>query len=196
MSSNFVKKKRITALIVRRINNVTIIISQSDFLKNRYVGQLYKNVVSEERRDIFFDNNVYINLYKSGISVFKNNSIFGVGTKNYRVATCDGNKSYNEDYYCSTHPHQIYIEFLSEHGIFGSIICLLVLFCLIFKNIKNIIYSKNYIQIGTFVYILTNFIPLIPSGSFFSDFNITFFMINLSIMYAVSNKTNIFEIKK
>ena len=175
---------------------ITIIISQSDYLKNRYVGQLYKNVVTEEKRDIFFDNNVYINLYKSGINVFKKNSIFGVGTKNYRVATCDGNKSYNEDYYCSTHPHQIYIEFLSEHGIFGSIICFLVLFRLIFKNIKNIIYSKNYIQIGTFVYILTNFIPLIPSGSFFSDFNITFFMINLSIMYAVSNKTNIFEIKK
>ena len=165
-------------------------------MKNRYVGQLYKNVVTEEKRDIFFDNNVYINLYKSGINVFKKNSIFGVGTKNYRIATCDGNKSYNEDYYCSTHPHQIYIEFLSEHGILGSIICFLVLFCLIFINLKNIIYSKNYIQIGAFVYILTNFIPFIPSGSFFSDFNITFFMINLSIMYAVSNKTNIFEIKK
>ena len=50
---------------------ITIIISQSDYLKNRYVGQLYKNVVTEEKRDIFFDNNVYINLYKSGINVFK-----------------------------------------------------------------------------------------------------------------------------
>ena len=43
------------------------------------------------------------------------------------------------------------------------------------------------------IYILTNFIPMIPSGAFFSDFNITFYMINLSLMYAVSNKTNIFE---
>ena len=193
---DYFKLKSKLIFLISIIMLITIIISQSDYLKNRYVGQLYKNVVTEEKRDIFFDNNVYINLYKSGINVFKKNSIFGVGTKNYRIATCDGNKSYNEDYYCSTHPHQIYIEFLSEHGIFGSIICFLVLFRLIFKNIKNIIYSKNYIQIGTFVYILTNFIPLIPSGSFFSDFNITFFMINLSIMYAVSNKTNIFEIKK
>ena len=60
---------------------------------------------------------------------------------------------------------------------------------------RNIIDSKNYIQIGTFVFILVNFIPLIPSGAFFSDFNITFFMLNLSLMYAVSNKTNIFENK-
>ena len=132
---DYFKLKSKLIFLISIIMFITIIISQSDFLKNRYVGQLYKNVVSEERRDIFFDNNVYINLYKSGISVFKNNSIFGVGTKNYRVATCDGNKSYNEDYYCSTH-HQIYIEFLSEHGIFGSIICFLVLFRLIFKNIK------------------------------------------------------------
>ena len=193
---DYFKLKSKLIFLISIIMLITIIISQSDFLKNRYVGQLYKNVVTEEKRDIFFDNNVYINLYKSGINVFKKNSIFGVGTKNYRIATCDGNKSYNEDYYCSTHPHQIYIEFLSEHGILGSIICFLVLFCLIFINLKNIIYSKNYIQIGAFVYILTNFIPFIPSGSFFSDFNITFFMINLSIMYAVSDKTNIFEIKK
>tara|TARA_B100000242_G_scaffold9386_1_gene6175 strand:+ start:359 stop:1615 length:1257 start_codon:yes stop_codon:yes gene_type:complete len=193
---DYFKLKSKLIFLISIIMLITIIISQSDYLKNRYVGQLYKNVVTEEKRDIFFDNNVYINLYKSGINVFKKNSIFGVGTKNYRIATCDGNKSYNEDYYCSTHPHQIYIEFLSEHGILGSIICFLVLFCLIFINLKNIIYSKNYIQIGAFVYILTNFIPFIPSGSFFSDFNITFFMINLSIMYAVSDKTNIFEIKK
>jgi len=193
---DYFKLKSKLIFLISIIMLITIIISQSDFLKNRYVGQLYKNLVTEEKRDIFFDNNVYINLYKSGINVFKKNSIFGVGTKNYRIATCDGNKSYNEDYYCSTHPHQIYIEFLSEHGILGSIICFLVLFCLIFINLKNIIYSKNYIQIGAFVYILTNFIPFIPSGSFFSDFNITFFMINLSIMYAVSDKTNIFEIKK
>ena len=36
---------------------------------------------------------------------------------------------------------------------------------------------------------------MIPSGAFFSDFNITFFMLNLSLMYAVSDKTNIFKDK-
>ena len=55
--------------------------------------------------------------------------------------------------------------------------------------------SKNYIQIGSFIYLLINFIPLLPSGSFFSDFNLTLFMINFSIMYAVNDKTNIFYSK-
>ena len=69
------------------------------------------------------------------------------------------------------------------------------LFCFFFINLKNIIYSKNYIQIGAFVYILTNFIPFIPSGSFFSDFNITFFMINLSIMYALKKVIKLIYLK-
>ena len=53
--------------------------------------------------------------------------------------------------------------------------------------------NKNYIQIGALIYLLMNFLPLIPSGSFFSDFNITLFMMNFSLLYAVNSKTNIFE---
>ena len=75
----------------------------------------------------------------------------------------------------------------------SSIILLSILFSLTFRILRKIIETKNYIQIGALIYILINFIPMIPSGAFFSDFNITFYMINLSLMYAVSNKTNIFE---
>ena len=177
------------------ISLTSLIIAKSDFLKNRYIGQIYNNIIYEEKRDYFLENNVYIKLYRSGLSVFKNHPLIGVGTKNYRVATCGQEKSIKKDYYCSTHPHQIYIEFLAEHGIIGSLISFSIFFYLIFKNLGKIIQSKNYIQIGAFIYILINFIPIIPSGSFFSDFNITFFMLNLSLMYAVDAKTNIFELK-
>ena len=178
------------------ISLISLIIIKSDFLKNRYIGQLYNNIIYEEKRDYFFEHNVYIKLYRSGLSVFKNHPLIGVGTKNYRVATCGQEKLIKNDYYCSTHPHQIYIEFLAEHGIIGSLICLSIFFYLIFINLGKIIQSKNYIQIGAFIYILINFIPIIPSGSFFSDFNITFFMLNLSLMYALDNKTNIFGVKQ
>ena len=180
-------------LIISLISSVII---KSDFLKNRYIGQLYNNIIYEEKRDYFLENNVYIKLYRSGLSVFKNHPLIGVGNKNYRVATCGQEKSIKKDYYCSTHPHQIYIEFLAEHGIIGSLISFSIFFYVIFKNLGKIIQSKNYIQIGAFIYILINFIPIIPSGSFFSDFNITFFMLNLSLMYALDNKTNIFGVQQ
>ena len=173
-----------------------ILLYQSDYLKERYIEQIYNLFFTSEikaQKDL--KKNQYFKLYKSGLSVFKKNQVFGVGNKNYRVETCHKDKHDKFDYYCSTHPHQIYIEFLSEHGIVGTIISLSVFFIIIFKVLRQIIESKNYIQIGAFVYILYNFLPLIPSGAFFGDFNITFFMLNLSLMYAVSDKTNIFENK-
>ena len=171
-----------------------ITINQSDYLKNRYVKQLYNLFFSSDKiaqHDL--KGNQYLKLYKSGLSVFKRNLVFGVGNKNYRVETCNEEKHDKFNYYCSTHPHQIYIEFLSEHGIVGTTISLSIFFFIIFRILRPIIDNKNYIQIGAFIFILINFLPIIPSGAFFSDFNITFFMLNLSLMYAVSNKTNIFE---
>ena len=58
------------------------------------------------------------------------------------------------------------------------------------------IHSKNYIQLGSFVYLISVFLPLLPSGSFFSDFNLTFFFINLSLLYAADKNTNIFFVEK
>ena len=173
---------------------IILIISSSDYLKLRYKGQFYDSLSSKESRDKTIENNIYINLYKSGFEVFKNYPILGVGTKNYRIETCKKNEK-NSNYVCITHPHQIYIELLAEHGILGFILILSILFFLIFRILKQIIISRNYVQIGSFIYLLINLIPLLPSGSLFSDFNITLFMLNLSVMYAVNKKTNIFYLK-
>ena len=84
---------------------------------------------------------------------------------------------------------------LSEHGIIGTITILSIIFYLMFRIIRKIIDSRNFIQAGCFIFLLINFVPLLPSGSFFSNFNITLFMINFSIMYAVNKETNIFSKK-
>ena len=95
----------------------------------------------------------------------------------------------------TTHPHQIYLEFLSEHGIFGTLIILSLFIFIFFKMLKIIILSRNYIQIACFCYLISNFIPILPSGSFFSDFSSNLFWINFSVFFAISDKTNIFKIK-
>tara|TARA_E500000178_G_scaffold332515_1_gene366399 strand:- start:36 stop:377 length:342 start_codon:yes stop_codon:yes gene_type:complete len=105
-------------------------------------------------------------------------------------------KKINQEYYCTTHPHQLYFELLSEHGIFGFLIILSIIFFLIFRLIRIILLSKNYIQVGAFIYLIINFIPILPSGAFFSDFNLTLFMLNFSIMYAINKDTNIFSANK
>ena len=190
---DFVKTRYKILIFTALIGLIVFFISSSNYLKNRYIVQVF----SESREANFFQENIYIKLYKSGLNVFKNYPIFGVGNKNYRIESCKDKKDIIKyDYQCTTHPHQTYIEFLAEHGIVGTLILLSIFFFLIFKNLKIIILSKNYIQLGCFINLLINFTPLLPSGSFFSDFNITLFFINFSLMYALNKKTNIFFVEK
>jgi len=164
----------------------------SDKIKLRYGGQLINLVDNKEKRKSFFKENLYLNHYRSGIEVFKNYPIFGVGNKNYRIESCSKNYS-EKKYICNTHPHQIFIEFLAEHGLFGSILLLSIILFSILRNLKTMLVSKNLIQIGSFCYLIGIFLPILPSGSFFNDFNATLFWLNFSIFYASNVKTNIFE---
>ena len=161
------------------------LILNSEFLKLRFVDQFKSNMNKDS---------IYFKLYRSGYEVFKNYPITGVGNKNYRVETCNNlNENIKNKYVCTTHPHQVFIEFLSEHGILGSLIILYLMYKLIFSKILLVLRENNQIQMGALTYLILIFMPLLPSGAFFSDYMITLFGINLSLLYAVNKKTNIFE---
>jgi len=171
----------------------------SSFLGSRYSSEYFKPIISYFQTNneqavkvsVGFEHNIYIRLYQSGFEIFKKYPVLGVGNKNYRVETCLIEK--NSKYVCNTHPHQLYFEFLAEHGIAGTAILFFILFSLIFSKIKLIFISKNYLQLGSLIFLLTLFIPFLPSGAFFADYNLTIFWINLSIMYAVGEKTNVYR---
>ena len=168
----------------------------SQYFKLRYVNQI-KSLLTYSKDGT--ENKIYFNLHKSGYQVFKNNIFFGVGNKNYRVATCtklDETNILTNKYICSNHPHQIYIELLSEHGLFGSIFILFIFYKLIFSKFISNLNRINYIQIGSLIYIFLIFTPLIPSGAFFNDYAITLFGFNIAIFYAASPEMNIFSINK
>jgi len=171
----------------------------SSFLGSRYSSEYFKPIISYFQTNneqavkvsVGFEHNIYIRLYQSGFEIFKKYPVLGVGNKNYRVEACLIEK--NSKYVCNTHPHQLYFEFLAEHGIAGTAILFFILFSLIFSKIKLIFISKNYLQLGSLIFLLTLFIPFLPSGAFFADYNLTIFWINLSIMYAVGEKTNVYR---
>ncbi len=170
------------------------ILLNSNYLKSRYYDGFVYHLTDSDRLSTFVQKQEYFELYRSGIAVFKDHPFFGVGNKNYRVVTIKY-EGIRKDYEISTHPHQVYVELLSEHGAIGTIIILSIIFFLMFKNLKIIILSRNSLQLGCFIYLVIGFIPLLPGGSFFSDFPSTLFWLNLSIMYASNPKTNIFNIK-
>ncbi len=164
-------------------------ILNSTEIKHRYSNDLIQKLKNKESRDKY----IYFKLYNSAYEVFKKYPILGAGNKNYRIEVCKDVENKNKNYVCNTHPHQIYFEFLSEHGLLGSLIILSIIFYLIFKNFKIMMRRKNLIQIGCFSYLMTVFIPLLPGGSFFADFNANFFWLNFSLYYASNYETNIFK---
>ena len=171
------------------LTTILIVFFNSEHLKGRF--QQFKWALNEDSQ--------YFQVYKSGLQVFKNYPILGVGNKNYRVETCENpNKKedqFIDNYRCITHPHQIYLEFLSEHGILGTSVMMFLFYKLIFSKIMRVIRYGNYIQLGSLIYLLTTFLPLIPSGAFFNDYMLTLFIINLSIFYASNINFNIFKNK-
>jgi len=195
--NDFFKLKEKIFSILLLILMFIFLFSTSNFLKLRYGGQFFKPIVSFLQTNNEFikgdelKDNLYIRIYQSGFEVFKKYPFFGVGNKNYRVETCSNEK--NSKYMCITHPHQTYFEFLAEHGLIGSMILFFILFNLIFSKIKIILNSNNYLQLGCLIFLITSFIPFLPSGAFFADYSLTIFWINLSIMYAVGNKTNVYK---
>ncbi len=183
-------KAKLASIIIILIS-LTAVINKSEYFKLRYVYQIKSHLTVGE--------SYYLHIYGSGLDVFKNYPLFGVGTKNYRFEACKNPNNHSEEktknYLCTTHPHQVYIEFLSEHGFVGTAILFFLLYKLIFSKIVIVVKYGNYLQLGSLIYLLNSFLPLIPTGAFFNDYMLTLFCINLAILYSSNPNLNIFTKK-
>jgi len=131
--------------------------------------------------------------FYTAVEIFKKYPLFGVGNKNFRQE-CLKDEYYNNNYKrteerCSTHPHQIYLEFLSEHGLIGTTTIISVIFFILIKSIKIYFRKKNLIHLSSILFIAAQFLPIIPSGSFFTSWNATIFWLNFSILIFYNSKT-------
>jgi len=175
----------------------------NEFFKSRFVNEIFWTSQEKEAPIITkITKAKFIETYKkshywkhnySAYLVFKNNPIFGVGNKNYRNSclkfsdeTDAQTINKNKRTVCVTHPHQIYYEFLSEHGIFG-LFFIIILIALYLKKFSQFKKNSNLYLLGGCAYFIFTFMPLIPSGSFFTSFNATLFWINFCFMYSKTN---------
>lgn len=130
----------------------------------------------------------------TAINIFKNYPMFGIGNKNFREECFKEN--YQDNSYarikerCSTHPHQIYYELLSEHGLTGTLILTVVIIINLYKSF--LIYKKYYgmVHLASILFVFSTFLPFIPSGSFFVNWNATIFWLNFGIMLFYNNNSS------
>mgnify|MGYP006075139743 CR=1 FL=1 len=190
--------KKFLFLLILSFSIISFTISNNDVFKERYLKRIYYDLkISSYNISNFVKKNEYGKIYTSAYALFSEKKIFGLGNKNYRII-CEENFQLKYDLKiknvqklrCNTHPHQIYFEILSEHGLFGLIIMLSLLLMFIYHNLYYVYKSKNILLSSMFISILITFIPLLPGGSFFTSFNATLFWVNFSFYYAYKNICN------
>ncbi len=125
--------------------------------------------------------------YLSAYRMFLDNKILGVGVKNFRNF-CHVEKYKESRFSCSSHPHNTYIQILTETGIIGFLflITILILFCkFIFTHILYKTRGKHYftdfeicVLSGIAIYLW----PFIPTGNIFNNWLNIAMILNLPFL--------------
>ena len=125
-----------------------------------------------ETRDTLahFGDSPYAMLWNSGLQMMIKYPLVGAGMKNFRVVcpTLELPRSVEER--CSTHPHNLYLEWGAESGIPGLAGFVLLVGAL-FRRLWRVAsrYGYGVWMVGPLVSMAVHLWPLGPTGSFFSN---------------------------
>jgi len=178
----------IAALIV-----LTVIIISKDSVKKRMILQTYNqlyyenNINKNQPKKLFLFSEGHQVLILNSLNMFYQNPIIGIGPNLYRFE-CENKKYFiSGKYYpnfgsgkdlinhCNTHPHNYYVQILSETGVMGALFIFFALIKFIIYSIKNLLTqikkAKFISQYKVFISaaITINLWPLITTGNFFGS---------------------------
>lgn len=131
--------------------------------------------------------------YLTAIEIFKDHKIFGAGPYSFRHLCHEKNYSHGS-LSCSTHPHNNFIQLLSETGLIGFSFLFFAYIFILFQFFKYFFRKKNYqnnlILLTTgIILILLN--PILPSQNFFGQVpNILFYYLVFFYIYIKSYKNS------
>jgi O-antigen ligase len=126
--------------------------------------------------------------YESALKMFKKNIITGVGIRNFRLECRKDEYRYIGVNSCTTHPHNTYLQFLSETGIIGFLFIVAALFYISRFLILNflLVIRGNKIAKSSVIFsiaIFINIFPLVPTGSFFNNWLSTIYYIPFAFFF-------------
>ena len=133
-----------------------------------------------------YEKNSHTKIYLTALDVWGKNKIFGNGIKSFR-RDCHKIADHKTNRLCSNHPHNYYLEILTEVGLVGlvSILIIAVLFLFfIFKNYKilNNKSLQNLILFAATISLILEGFPIKTTGSVFTTSNATYLILIVSII--------------
>ena len=156
------------------------------FFGNNKIIQIDKSYQKLDNSSLL--ENPWTSHWIASFKIFKDYPLTGVGLKNFR--TVCKNVKYNSKNLlgsssCTSHPHNLYFEILSELGIMGIFIMIFYLYLFIKKirSLKIKLSDPPFVMFSCYIFFIL--IPLLPSGSVFSSYygGILFFIISSTAAY-------------
>ena len=199
---SYFKKLKIKILLIITTIVFILLLSFVQLVKNTPQAKKFVNfdeiqleMLEKDKFSLFkgmFYNSKHAPHYLTAYNIFLNYPIFGIGIDNFYKES--RKKKYeNKELACrqcrsSTHPHQIYLEIMSEVGLTGLIYFIYIFFYPIFICLKSLIKNKEYYIISHLFLHVYFIFPILPSGSFFgTNYGIPFWF-NLAILLYLSKK--------
>ena len=145
----------------------------------------------------------------TSVDTWKKNKIFGNGIKSFRLDCYKliGSAIYPEAGYnlsqdvmlfkrnrlCSNHPHNYYFEILTETGIVGLFVTLIIALSFIVFILKNFKLFKgnnmeNFILLAATISLILEVFPLKATGSIFTTNDTTYIILISSIILSYKKK--------
>jgi hypothetical protein len=148
---------------------------------------------STDKVEVLINDTGWYSHFYTGWNIWKEHKFFGSGIKKFREL-CPDKKYWDmkslSNVYCTTHPHNFFIELLAEVGIFGLMLFYLIIVDVVLRILKSDL--KRNIKILLIGIILIMFQPLQTSGRFFSS-NISlfnFYILGLYYFFLINLKKN------
>jgi len=165
-------------------------LAEQPFFSKYTTGQISSDIFGQSHR---------ARLIITALDIWSRNKILGNGIKSFRM-DCQklfaNNPEYNMGHYpekskknrlCSNHPHNYYFEVLTDTGIVGFSVMLIIafLFCIfIFKNLKIFKGNKivNFLILSSTISLILEMFPLKSTGSIFTTNDIAYIILISSII--------------
>ena len=204
------KKIYLYSLIAALILLTTIIINK-DSIKKRMILQTFNQLYSEINtnfntpKKLFLFSEGHQILILSALNMFYQNPFIGVGPNLYRFE-CEKEKYFisGKNYpnfgsgrdlinHCNTHPHNYYVQILSETGIIGAFFIFLAVIKfthhsikILYDQVKKKIYISQY-KIFISSAVIINLWPFITTGNFFGSSSANLFWLPFGFFLATFN---------
>ena len=187
----FVLVFSLTFLVIFKFNSTV----KSNF--NNFYSQvdgIIKTSILKKTDNPFSD---YSKQFSSFYDTWLINKYIGGGIKSFRYyCHTRPNIDKNSKFKCNMHPHNYYLEILTETGVIGFLIITSIFFMTLyisfFKKYFTASKLKNNHIITPFIFLfLIEIFPIKSTGSFFTTANATFIFLIIAVIIALTRKENL-----